>query len=266
MSIAETDVLETALVPAGPSTLVALAASSADILAAQSLYRQLVADLLTTDDYQVIQGEARKRKSGWRKLAHAFGISLEIVSVTHDRDDSGHIVRTEVVALATHPNGRSSDGLGACDVFEKCCRGATLCRKNHEHCRPECPGSIHFAHAQHDIPATAETRAKNRAISDLIGAGEVSAEELGDEGQGRRQSRPRSRQAARPTEDTGSEDGELATSAQLGAVAKLGKRLGIEPDALDAYLSELAGAPQSMETLTKRQASLQIDALQKLLR
>jgi hypothetical protein len=32
---------------------------------------------------------------------------------------------------------------------------------------------------RHNLIATAETRAKNRAISDLVGGGEVSAEELG---------------------------------------------------------------------------------------
>ena len=31
---------------------------------------------------------------------------------------------------------------------------------------------------EHDILATAETRAKNRAISDLVGGGSVSAEEI----------------------------------------------------------------------------------------
>ena len=34
------------------------------------------------------------------------------------------------------------------------------------------------AHPNHDIPATAMTRATNRAIADLIGAGEVTAEEI----------------------------------------------------------------------------------------
>jgi hypothetical protein len=35
-----------------------------------------------------------------------------------------------------------------------------------------------FSKPEHDILAIAHTRAKNRAISDLIGLGEVSAEEL----------------------------------------------------------------------------------------
>ena len=35
-----------------------------------------------------------------------------------------------------------------------------------------------FSNPENDVRGTAHTRAKNRAISDLIGAGEVSAEEI----------------------------------------------------------------------------------------
>ena len=37
-----------------------------------------------------------------------------------------------------------------------------------------------FNNAEHDVPSTAHTRAKNRAIADLIGAGEVTADEMSD--------------------------------------------------------------------------------------
>lgn len=42
------------------------------------------------------------------------------------------------------------------------------------------PDPTAFAKARHDCGATAQTRASNRAISDLIAAGEVSAEEIGE--------------------------------------------------------------------------------------
>jgi len=38
-----------------------------------------------------------------------------------------------------------------------------------------------WAHEEHDVYALAHTRAKNRAIADLIGGGEVSAEEIESE-------------------------------------------------------------------------------------
>ena len=61
----------------------------------------------------------------------------------------------EVVAKVTAKNGRTSVASGSCASNE---RG--------------------FAHLEHDVRSTAHTRAKNRAISDMIGAGEVSAEEV----------------------------------------------------------------------------------------
>jgi hypothetical protein len=56
---------------------------------------------------------------------------------------------------AISPDGRYAEGFGNCSKFE---RG--------------------FTKHNHDIPSTAMTRAINRAVSDLIGAGEVSAEEI----------------------------------------------------------------------------------------
>ncbi|GIW70273.1 MAG: hypothetical protein KatS3mg101_1020 [Patescibacteria group bacterium] len=71
---------------------------------------------------------------------------------------------------AIAPNGRSAIGVGSCDAFEK------AFKKNGEYVdkfgRPANPNSIH------NIRATAETRAFNRAVSNLVGGGEVSAEEV----------------------------------------------------------------------------------------
>ena len=93
-------------------------------------------------------------------------------------------VRAEVIVRATAPGGRTMDGLGSCDLREKCC-DSRRCRnsaRGHRHC-DQVDGhdpAMHFSHPQHDIPATAHTRATNRACSDLFGFGEVSAEEIQD--------------------------------------------------------------------------------------
>ena len=121
-------------------------------------YQQLCARLLTADDVQHIGGRSFRKKSAWRKLAVAFGVSCEVRERIYDRDESGAILRAEVVVRATAPNGRYMDGLGVCDVSER-----------------------KFSKPQHDIPATAMTRATNRACADLFGMGEVSAEEITDE-------------------------------------------------------------------------------------
>jgi hypothetical protein len=136
--------------------------TAAQTVAAMRLYQEQCVALLDDDDYQTIvtkAGERRfRKKSAWRKLALAYGVDLVIVSKEYERDDNGRIVRAEITAAAIAPNGRRAESLGACELAER-----------------------DFAKPGHDIPATAETRAKNRACADLFGMGEVSAEEIDDE-------------------------------------------------------------------------------------
>lgn len=169
-----------ALVPLASSSVVRPAAALADIREAFQDYQALCASLLVADDYQQIGDKQFRKKSAWRKLAVAFNVSCEVVSRDYERNDAGRIVRAEVVVRALAPNGRYMEGLGACDIFERCC--STPCPKTrwqkHKCCESDCNGSHHFSKPQHDIPATAMTRATNRACADLFGMGEVSAEEV----------------------------------------------------------------------------------------
>lgn len=135
-------------------------------------------------DFQSIGRRSHPKKSAWRKLAVAFNVTCELLSREYERDAEGQIIRAEVVVRATAPGGRFMDGLGSCDLREKCC-DSRRCRngaRGHRHC-DQVDGHdpvMHFSHPQHDIPATAMTRATNRACSDLFGFGEVSAEEIQD--------------------------------------------------------------------------------------
>jgi hypothetical protein len=151
-----------------------------DLVESFRAYQETVRRLLTEEDYQPIGGKKFRKRSGWRKLATAMGVDLPLLDRVYERDDAGRITRAEVIARATAPNGRYADGLGACDVFERCCTHG--CDKRHRHCPAAsgspCPGFSHFSKPSHDIPATAHTRAVNRACADLFGAGEVSAEEM----------------------------------------------------------------------------------------
>lgn len=171
--------------------LVRPAADLAQVERAFNDYQQLCKRILTDDDYQVIvqwnpatkQREPRKfpKRSAWRKLAVAFGVTFEIVTRERERDPAGRVVSADFVVRATAPNGRFADGWGNCDRYERCCQRG--CGKRHDHCPPDCDGTRHFTHAEHDIPATAETRAKNRAAADLFGMGQVSAEEVIGDGE-----------------------------------------------------------------------------------
>lgn len=144
-------------------------------------YQELVTRLLDESDYQVINGKKAKKKSAWRKLATAFNISDEIIHHEETRDEDGQIISAKFIVKATMPNGRSSVAIGECSIYDKIRYHGTA--KNPAD--KETPSKFvlrgRFTNVEHDIPATAHTRAKSRAIGDLIGSGENSAEEFGDD-------------------------------------------------------------------------------------
>jgi len=118
-------------------------------------YQTITEKMLDDTDYQQIQGRAFKKKSAWRKYARAFNITTEIIDKEINKTDKGAVIEASFIVRATLPTGRYADGWGNCSRQEG-----------------------NKAHPNHDIPATAMTRATNRAIADLIGAGEVTAEEI----------------------------------------------------------------------------------------
>jgi len=121
-------------------------------------------ELLVPDDMPVITTVDKKtgkkvskpyiKRSGWRKIAFAFALSDRIVSEKRTDRPDGSFVWHVVVEVATQ-SGRTCTGSGACDSKE---RG--------------------YAHVEHDVYAVAHTRAKNRAISDMVAGGVLSAEEM----------------------------------------------------------------------------------------
>ena len=116
--------------------------------------------LLSKDDSITIVGRQYLKKSAWRKWALACGISDEILSYERippqGKDPEGGFYYRVVVRAFHKPSGRSSVGVAIASWSE---------RKE-------------WVHKEHDIFALAHTRAKNRAIADLVGGGEVSAEEM----------------------------------------------------------------------------------------
>jgi hypothetical protein len=125
------------------------------------LYQEGLRSLLDpAEDVQMFRdrkGEAHAfvKRSGWRKIALWCDLSVENRSIEIDRGDTGKPLRARVVARASAPNGRFADGEGSCDATERS-----------------------FSKLEHDLLATAATRAVNRAISNLVGLGAVSAEEM----------------------------------------------------------------------------------------
>jgi len=119
-------------------------------------FQELKSKLLDENDVVQIEGKKYIKRSGWRKIALAFNISTEIVEVSREEKDGKYIVRVKARAIA--PNGRVSEEIGVCDSSEF--------------------ESGRLKASIHNIETKATTRALNRAISDLVGGGEVSAEEI----------------------------------------------------------------------------------------
>lgn len=123
-------------------------------------YQKLVRELLDDSDYQEYNqnGTLKKfpKKSAWAKLGRAFNVNTEIIDKEFVLTKTGETREAYYCIRATLPNGRTVESDGSCSRHEKGKGNAT----------------------SHTIRSTAKTRATNRAISELIGAGEVSAEEL----------------------------------------------------------------------------------------
>ena len=135
-------------------------------------YQRLLRDLLDPSDWQTEDKNGNPlerpflKKSGWRKIARAFNLSFERVDSRVEREEDGTPVRAEVWIRAVAPNGQFGDGDGYCSADEVRFKSWKGRQK-----------------LENDLRSTATTRAKNRATADLVGMGEVSAEEIAPGGE-----------------------------------------------------------------------------------
>lgn len=202
----EEDFLPPAERPAG---VIMPVADPAGLVAAMRAYEATRKALMTADDVQETrEGRSFPKKSYFTKLSIAYGTDVRIKEgypVLH-YDEIGELVRAECVCVAGAPNGRVTEGYGACSVREP--------RYTHQYDdkgpRPRWKAGDPILSAraklEHDLPATATTRASNRALSAMFGySGEVSWEEVDagpiPEGGAAPQSTPQSNQ--RPTRQGG---------------------------------------------------------------
>lgn len=120
-------------------------------------YQVLKNEIATPDDVQIIGDKKFYKKSYWRKIATFFNLSVEIIEEKIEPIGDTNLVY-HFTQKVTAPNGRYAYGTGSCDRLEK--------------------GRMNTIH---NTRTTAETRAFNRAVSNLVGGGEVSAEEMTDD-------------------------------------------------------------------------------------
>lgn len=166
------DVAPPAPEPAPPTSAVALAAprerrsevirplDPQQLVESFQAYQSLLHQLLDDGDWQGTGKDRFAKKSAWRKIATAFDLDVDIVTERVDYDEAGTPLRAKVKAVAVAPSGRRMEGDGTCTLSEFTGKRRSDPKLESNMC------------------GTATTRAKNRAISDLVGMGAVSAEEV----------------------------------------------------------------------------------------
>ncbi len=121
-------------------------------------YQGLINALVKQSDVVVISGKKVAKKSGINKLARFFGISVEVIKEKQEMypgPKGGTVFIAKTWAKAIAPNGQFRVAGAACSSSER-----------------------RFNHVYADVMATSETRAKKRAVEELIGMG--SLELMGD--------------------------------------------------------------------------------------
>ena len=143
------------------TAVIPVAADPAALRAALANYREVQAalDEALPNSVMTIRGKRFRTKSYWRAVATTFNLSVEVRDEKHVQAEKSGDWGWMVLYRASAPNGRTADGDGSCFASEK-------------------PGSQATVH---NVRAHAHTRSYNRAVSNLVGFGEVSAEEMMDD-------------------------------------------------------------------------------------
>lgn len=155
-----------------PGRFITPATSVDEAVHAFEQYQSLKNQLGKPEDFQEIGGRRFPKKSFVRKIQRFFALSNpDVVRDEPYRDDEGRTVGWLCTARVSHPGGAEQTGDGSCEFNEKACRehlptldsGCKRCLSNA---------------TLHNVRAHAMTRAKNRAIMDLVGFGDVTADEM----------------------------------------------------------------------------------------
>jgi hypothetical protein len=130
------------------------------------MYQELKRQIGTPDDFQKIGDKQHPKKSFVRKVQRFFNVSCEIIQDEPLKDEKGKPIAWLAKVRAVHQaTGAFQEADGSCGFDEKVDKYGRPDKKRQ---------------TIHNIRSHAITRAKNRAILDLVGFGEVSAEEINE--------------------------------------------------------------------------------------
>lgn len=156
-------------VPGETSSLLVPAGTIKDAVELFKVYEQAKKEILNDKDVLWIgangapaekgKGQPHIKRSGWRKLARFFNLSVE--PIKRERIGTGKEYTWIYTVKVSHPNGAFFVGDGAASSNDKFFTKGGKVEANEE-----------------DVMMKAETVAINRTISDMLGGGECSAEEV----------------------------------------------------------------------------------------
>lgn len=155
------------------------AGSVAQIVAAYKEYEELKRQLLTDNDWYSVAGQPPKlKRSGWQKLATAFALEDDLVEETEMQDsvDPAHWT-VKITVEARAKSGRSSTGVAACSTREFQWRVDPDGRITYPQPSKR-TGQFEVMPLAHFVRTKAHTRAKLRAIADMLGGAEQVEDEL----------------------------------------------------------------------------------------
>jgi len=214
-----------------PADTIALAVSpaptysGAQMIIGLKAYRELqhALDQQMPDQLLALDGKVFRKKGYWRAIALAFNLTVQPVTAERDErmvvgeleDGTSNFVYA-VTYRASMPTGRSTTGDGSCSAAEKT-RGKLRA-------------------TEHNVRSHAHTRAFNRAVSNLVGFGEVSAEEIGDE-----PAPARSKPVAAPVKKPAA----TITAAQRTRLFAIAKEVGWSKEELKVWLESHGYASSS---------------------
>lgn len=196
IDVEPTETTETVSQTGGGGGLLTPASDIDDVVSLYEQFEDIKTNLLNSDDTQNIGSSVHVKKSGWRKIATAFNVSVDVKSQDTYVEDG--ILKASVTATAEAPNGKSATSIGfagsnEANFMEKIAdddAGPDRAREIAKDKFGAEPDDVMFVDGywrwlkpvrqvkEHNVVTLASTRAKNRAISDCVGGGEVSAEEI----------------------------------------------------------------------------------------
>lgn len=215
---------------------------------ALAAYRELqqALDRAMPDQIMELEGKMFRKKGYWRAVAVAFNLTVE--EIDERREEAGQFQDGRanfgyiVTYRASTKGGRNEVGDGACFAVEK----ARRFKCPHPH--PSWKGkTLHFPHhtcpdfdpsfqwktlpgeaTEHNVRSHAHTRAFNRAVSNLVGFGEVSADELTDDD---RTVGVQPEEAPHPREKAGKPEAEFNSDAKTNGDVKPQQTTIVNPPA-----------------------------------